>query len=291
MKYQALSKISIKSHPDLTERWVQERIAENPQMLGLGDVVLKDKERIQPRAGRLDLLLQDAEANHRYEMEIQLGKTDESHIIRTIEYWDIERKRYPQYEHTAVIVAEEITARFLNVISLFNGTIPLMAIQMSAVGLGETVSLLFTTVLDEARFGLVDEDEEVQEFTDRAYWEARGSKATVAMADEVLKLVAEFAPGLELKYNKFYIGLATNGIPNNFLIFRPQKSALRLEVRLPPSPETEAMLETAGLDVMDYDKRWGRYRLRLNKGEVVKFSEVLSILANQAFAGVTKGIE
>ena len=290
MKYQALSKISLKSHPELTERWVQERIAESPQMLGLGDVVLKDKERIQPRAGRLDLLLQDAEANHRYEVEIQLGKTDESHIIRTIEYWDIERKRYPQYEHTAVIVAEEITARFLNVISLFNGTIPLMAIQMSAVGLGETVSLLFTTVLDEARFGLVDEDEEVQEFTDRAYWEARGSKATVAMADEVLKLVAEFAPGLELKYNKFYIGLATNGIPNNFLIFRPQKSALRLEVRLPPSSETEAMLETAGLDVMDYDKRWGRYRLRLNKGEVAKFTEVLSALSQQAFTGTGKGV-
>ena len=68
MKYQALSKISLKSHPELTERWVQERIAENPQMLGLGDVVLKDKERIQPRAARLDLLLQDAEANHRYEV-------------------------------------------------------------------------------------------------------------------------------------------------------------------------------------------------------------------------------
>ena len=169
------------------------------QILGLGDVVLKDKERIQPRAGRLDLLLQDTESNHRYEVEVQLGRTDESHIIRTIEYWDIERKRYPQYEHTAVIVAEEITARFLNVISLFNGTIPLMAIQMSAVQLADTVSLLFTTVLDEARFGLVDEDEEVQEVTDRAYWEARGSKATVAMADEVLKLVAEFAPGLELE--------------------------------------------------------------------------------------------
>jgi hypothetical protein len=290
MKYQPITKISLKSHPELTERWVQDRIAENPMILGLGDVVLKDKERIQPRAGRLDLLLQDAEASHRYEVEIQLGKTDESHIIRTIEYWDIERKRYPQYEHTAVIVAEEITARFLNVISLFNGTIPLMAIQMSAVELGDTVSLLFTTVLDEARFGLVDEDEEVQEFTDRAYWEARGSKATVAMADEVLKLVAEFAPGLELKYNKFYIGLATNGIPNNFLIFRPQKSALRLEVRLPPSPETEAMLETAGLDVMDYDKRWGRYRLRLTKGEVAKFTEVLSALSQQAFAVTGKGV-
>jgi len=291
MKYEPITKLSLKNHPEFSERWVQDRIAENPQMLGLGDVVLKDKERIQPRAGRLDLLLQDAEANHRYEVEIQLGKTDESHIIRTIEYWDIERKRYPQYEHTAVIVAEEITARFLNVISLFNGTIPLMAIQMSAVQLADTVSLLFTTVLDEARFGLVEEDEEVQEITDRAYWESRGSKATVAMTDEVLKLVSAFAPSLELKYNKFYIGLATNGMPNNFLIFRPQKLALRVEVRLPQSQEVEASIEAAGLDVMDYDKRWGRYRLRIGKGEVVKFAESLSMLSKQAYLSTGKADE
>jgi hypothetical protein len=291
MKYEPITKLSLKNHPEFSERWVQDRIAENPQMLGLGDVVLKDKERIQPRAGRLDLLLQDAEANHRYEVEIQLGKTDESHIIRTIEYWDIERKRYPQYEHTAVIVAEEITARFLNVISLFNGTIPLMAIQMSAVQLADTVSLLFTTVLDEARFGLVEEDEEVQEITDRAYWESRGSKATVAMADEVLKLVSAFAPSLELKYNKFYIGLATNGMPNNFLIFRPQKLALRVEVRLPQSQEVEASIEAAGLDVMDYDKRWGRYRLRIGKGEVLKFAESLSMLSKQAYLSTGKADE
>lgn len=130
-------------------------------------------------------------------------------------------------------------------------------------------------MLDEARFGLVDEDEEVQE----------------AMADEVLKLVGEFAPGIELKYNKFYIGLATNGHPNNFVQFRPQKNALRVEVRLPQSQETEATIEASGLDVMDYDKRWGRYRLRLGKGEVVKFAEVLSTLANLAFVGAGKGID
>jgi hypothetical protein len=167
LKYEKLSKLSIRSHPELSERWVQERIAEDPSILGLGDVILKDKERIQSGAGRLDLLLQEADANRRYEVEIQLGRTDESHIIRTIEYWDIERKRYPQYEHTAVIVAEEITSRFLNVIGLFNGTIPLMAIQMSALQLGETVSLAFMTVLDQVRFGLVEEDEEVHEATDR----------------------------------------------------------------------------------------------------------------------------
>ena len=125
MKYEKLTKVSLQNHPVLDERWVQDRIADDPAMLGLGNVIVKDMERKQQRAGRLDLLLQDPDDNHRYEVEIQLGKTDESHIIRTIEYWDIERKHYPQYEHTAVIVAEDVKSRFLNVIGLFNGMIPL----------------------------------------------------------------------------------------------------------------------------------------------------------------------
>jgi hypothetical protein len=256
MKYEKLTKLSIRSHPELNERWVQERIASDPSILGLGDVILKDKERLQTGAGRLDLLLQEADANRRYEVEIQLDKSDESHIIRTIEYWDIERKRYPQYDHTAVIVAEEITSRFMNVVSLFNGTIPLMAVQMSAVQLGEVVSLIFTTVLDQVRFGLVDEDEEIHEATDRTYWENRGSKATVAMADELLDILRTLNPQLELKYNKFYIGLATDGQPNNFVVFRPQKNAIRVEPRLHKTESTEAAVEAAGLDVMDYDNKW-----------------------------------
>lgn len=209
---------------DLGEKWVQDRIAEDPSILGLGDLVLKDKERIHPKAGRLDLLFQDIESNRRYEVEIQLGKTDESHLIRTIEYWDIEKKRYPQYDHCAVIVAEDITGRFLNVISLFNGFIPLIAIQMNAIKVGDAVSLVFTTVLSELTLGPV-EDEEDQEVTDRSYWEKRGTKATVGMADDLLETVNTFDPQLELKYNKFYIGLAKDGQPSNFAIFRPQRTA------------------------------------------------------------------
>src|SRR5947209_3598790 len=169
-----LDRIALRSHDTLSEKWVQERIASDPSILGLGDVVLKDKERIQPRAGRLDLLLQERDGNRRYEVEVQLGNTDESHIIRTIEYWDIERKRYPQYDHVAVIVAESITSRFLNVISLFNGTIPLVALQMQALRIGEIATLVFTKVIDELSGGLVDEDEDAAAApTDRAYWEKR----------------------------------------------------------------------------------------------------------------------
>ena len=49
-------KINLALHPTIKEGWVQEQIALDPSILGLGDLVLKDKERFQPRAGRLDLL-------------------------------------------------------------------------------------------------------------------------------------------------------------------------------------------------------------------------------------------
>lgn len=285
LKYAKPERIWLKDHPELDERWLQERIGEDPSLLGLGDLVLKDKERPQPHAGRLDLLLQDVEANKRYEVEVQLGKTDETHIIRTIEYWDIERKRYPQYDHSAVIVAEDITSRFLNVISLFNGFIPLVAIQLTAFRLGENVSLVFSKVLDETRLGLVDEDEEVQAVTDRAYWEARASKQTLAMADDMFEIVKGLAPDLELKYNRFDIGLAKEGQPNNFVIFRPKKDWLRLEIRLDRSDEMQTKLEESGLDVMDYDARWGRYRIRLSKGDIAKHKEFLATVLTRAYGG------
>lgn len=273
--YIKLKRLLLKDHPLLDERWLQDRIAEDPGILRLGNLVLKDRERIQPRAGRLDLLLQDPDGNRRYEVEIQLGKSDETHIIRTIEYWDIERKRYPQYDHTAVIVAEDITSRFLNVISLFNGVIPLVAIQMNAIEVAGSVSLVFTTVLDQMPLGLVEDDEEEAEVTDRSYWEQRADPATIVMADHCLELIQEFAPDLEFKYNKFYIGLARDGRPNNFTIVRPQKKGLRLEFRLGRSEDIEREMDQAGLDVMDYD-RWGRYRVRLSPGDVEKHRELLS---------------
>lgn len=288
MDYTKFEKISLKNHPEFNEKWVQDRIAEDPSILGLGEVIVRDKERIQPGAGRLDILLQEADGNRRYEVEIQLGATDPSHIIRTIEYWDREKKRSLSFDHTAVIVAEDITSRFLNVISLFNGTIPLVAIQMSALKHGEKVGLVFTTVLNHMPVGLIEEDEEAQEPTDRTYWEQNGSKTTVALADQLLEVAKAHNPKLELKYNKFYIGMAVNGQPSNFVTFRPKKTFLRFEPRLVNSPETQKRLEAAGLDLMDYDKRWGRYRIRLEPGDVEKNRKILEEIIAEAFADTNK---
>src|SRR5256885_8621766 len=77
-----LSLILLKDHPTLKEAWVEQQIVDNPGLLRLGEVEVRDRQRGQPRAGRLDLLLEDNEKKRRYEVEIQLGRCDESHIIR-----------------------------------------------------------------------------------------------------------------------------------------------------------------------------------------------------------------
>jgi len=64
-----------------------------------------------------------------------------------------------------VIVAEEITARFFNVISLFNGFIPIIAIQMSAIEFGDAVTLVFSTVFGRISWG--------SKRTNRNYWQSR----------------------------------------------------------------------------------------------------------------------
>ncbi|NLC40917.1 MAG: hypothetical protein GX763_08395 [Clostridiaceae bacterium] len=273
-------RISIKHEPGLSEKWLQEVISKNPEILGIGDqLVVKDKERRQPQGGRLDLLLQDTETYKRYEVEIQLGKTDESHIIRTIEYWDIERKRYPQYEHCAVIVAEEITSRFLNVISLFNGFIPIIALQVNAYKTGDNdYMLIFTKVLDEVELGLVEDEEETTEAADRSYWTERSSYDSVRIADEVFALIKSVDPSYELKYNKYYIGIAKDNQPNNFVVFRPKRNFTRVRFRMDKDQKVDELIDEEGIEFLDYSNRDRGYQIILRKGDVHRHKDLLTKL-------------
>jgi hypothetical protein len=264
MEFVKSKAISLKASPNFNEKWLQEQLAKDPSLLGLGDLVLRGTERRQPRAGRLDLLLSDDEANTRYEVEIQLGATDESHIIRTIEYWDLERSRYPQYEHIAVLVAEDVTSRFLNVISLFNKSIPLIVIQMRALEVQGNLTLSATTVLDLTRLGTEEEDD-IAEVTDRTYWLSRSSEKSLALIDSFLALIKTVDGNLELKYNKPYIGLSRSGLANNFVQFRPRKDHVIVEFRITRSEEISTLLTSSNLEILEYATRWGRYRLRISQ--------------------------
>ncbi len=168
--------------------------------------------------------------------------------------------------------------------SLFNGHIPLIALQMSALKFGDQISLVFTKVVDVVTLGLNDEGEENQAVTDRNFWETQKStKETVALADEMLGLIKTFAPKMELKYNKFYIGLAKDGQSNNFAVFRPKKNSFRAEIRIKQSPDVDKLLDEAGVEIMDYDKSFGYYRLRLTKTEIKKYQELLLLLLKKSY--------
>jgi len=283
MKYIKPEIISLKNSKEFNEKWLQARIEEDPGILGLGDLDFRDTEKIMVGGGRLDTILYDPEDKKRYEIEIQLGKTDESHIIRTIEYWDLERKRNPQYNHCAVIIAEDITSRFLNVISLFNGFIPLIAIQVKALRFGDNISLFFTKVLDEVTLELLDEDV-ISEPTDRPYWEKKASKSSVKFADKLLENLEELTNEYKLKFNKYYIGLEKDGMANNFISFIPRKNVVILNIKLEKVEEIDELLENVDFDTLSYDKQWKYYRLRLNANDIANNMDLIKTLVEKAKA-------
>lgn len=260
----SLEKISLKNNPDIKEDNIQEFIYDNPDILGLGVLKPIQRERIQPAGGRLDILFSSSDDNTRYEVEIQLGATDPSHIIRTIEYWDVERRRYPQYNHCAVIVAEEITGRFMNVINLFNGSIPLIALQMNAYKTDNKVLLTFTRVIDKVELG--NDEEEIDVPVDRNYWSNRSTEKTLKTVEFIFKDLNEYVDGLELRYTKHYIGLSKDNIAKNFITFKPRKNYLYILTKGNEDNLLTSKLEEAGLD-FTYESRSNQYSIKLTDSD------------------------
>lgn len=234
----------------LDELWLQREIARDPSLLGLGELHLIQKEKMQPPGGRIDFLMSDPETETRYEIEIMLGAVDESHIIRTIEYWDLEKQRYPTLDHRAVIVAEEITARFFNVIRLLNRAVPIIAIQLAAFPINDEVVLQFIRVLDTYEFGGEPVDDEPQELVDRAYWEKKSNPESLAVVDAIRSLTPTANGEPRLTYNKYHIVLGTTGY--NFCWFHPRRVASHCHMQIKVGAEKRQnlieQLERVGLE-------------------------------------------
>jgi hypothetical protein len=229
--------------------------------LGLGDLTVLRSEKVQHAGGRLDMLLSDPKNEVWFETEIMLGATDPSHIIRCIEYWDIERRRYPAYEHIAVLVAEDVTARFLNVMSLLAGSIPLIAIQISALQTGEQVLLHFTKVLDqrEARIE-IDVAEDEPEAT-REFWDAKVGKENLQTCDGLLVWARDVNPRLELKYKRGRVAICEPGSFFNVIVFFPRNSYVICRMVLSNAEEVVPRAEEAGLEA-ELNKGKAVFRLR-----------------------------
>jgi len=230
------------------EKWLQEQIKKDASILGLGDLSIIERERKQITGGRIDFLMYNPEDGVRYEIEVMLGKVDESHIIRTIEYWDIERRRFQSLEHRAVIVAEEITNRFFNIINILNRSIPIIAIQLNVTTYENNLFLNFIKVLDINE--PADEEEQgTAEQVDRKYWEQRANIKSLQVFDEIINLLKPNISDLRITYNRNHIALGTTG--NNFSWFHPRKgSHIHFDIKIEDDDVREwvGKLEEVGIE-------------------------------------------
>lgn len=226
------------------EYWLQDQIWSNPTALGLGDLDALSKERRQNSGGRLDILLKDPQDDSMYEVEVMLGETDETHIIRTIEYWDNEKRRWPQRQHYAVLVAEQITRRFFNVIHILSHSIPIIAIQVALIEVSGKRSLYFTKVLDT--FEEVDDGSTVTEVeVNRDFWNKK-AKWTADTADKLLSVVKTELIDPQPSYVKNYIAI-TVGRNNYFWLHKrsSNKSLLGFRIAAHLADDAQQVLDDA----------------------------------------------
>ena len=225
----------------LDERWLQNQIQDDTSLLGLGELEIVSREHRQPVGGRIDFLMRSNDIF--YEVEIMLGTLDESHIIRTIEYWDIERQRRPDYDHRAVIVAEQITSRFFNVLRLLNRAVPMIAVQLNAFRLNDDEIALHPVTVLNIREAPDDIDVDPIERADRGFWERKASPNFLAVIDTVAAnfRVENMEP--RVTYNRHHVALGTSGF--NFCWFHPRARLgnCHIECRLTTELREEAITE------------------------------------------------
>ena len=249
-------------------------------MLGLGDLKSLAREVRQSSRGRLDFLLTDPESEIMYEVEVMLGATDESHIIRTIEYWDIESRRWPSKEHRAVLIAEEITKRFFNVVWLLSRSIPIIAIKLDAREVDGKLALSFIKVLD--LYESPESEESISSSVTAQSWIEYSSKESYDVFEKFVRLLSASGRSPRITYNVDHI--AVGGQRKNFAWFRPTKRNphCNIELRVGDAALDSALklLNEAGVDASRYSSNTAR--MRLTSAEVSSKADTLKVVLDLA---------
>ena len=125
------------------EQSLVERISEDPTVLGLGDLDLK---RASWRSRQVSLLLESPTELVLFVVELQLGPTDDRHVVRVVDRWLTERKRQRTKRCSAVLVAERIAPRYVNILELISRAVPLLAFELEPSAGTEGTTLRFRPV-------------------------------------------------------------------------------------------------------------------------------------------------
>jgi hypothetical protein len=265
------------------EHWLQDQTAANPSILGLGELEVVSREKQQSSGGRLDLLLGDSENGLMYEVELMLGATDESHIIRTLEYWDLERRRWPKRTHTAVLVAETMNRRFFNVIQLLSLTIPIIAIQTNIIEVAGNRVLHFTKILDAYQELELEERPQIEtiETVGEDFWQQK-SAGTLANAKALQEILSRGVGELTLRYKASYIRLLHDEeIYFSLAKGRNGKTTFYAWLKNSEIPKTTGVLDGTRIpyDLKPWNSDWQTVRLTVDQNLIQGKKEVFEKIA------------
>lgn len=236
------------------EYWLQDIIYEDPKILGLGDLVAVNKEKKQSSGGRLDILLKEPTENLMYEVEVMLGETDPSHIIRSIEYWDNEKRKYPQRQHFCVLIAESFDRRYFNVIQLMSLNIPMIAIQADLLEVNGERILNFSKIIDI--YIEPEENDEDLKQVNESTWN-KDAPWTNSTAKELFNSLKEKQDRINLRYTQSYISIIIDG-RNAYWLCKRMKPTSALFFSVKDDEKVEAIKQK--LEAKDIGYTYNRYK-------------------------------
>lgn len=233
------------------EKWLQNELDKNPSLLPFDNLTSLQRERKQSSGGKLDLLYADDE-NSMYEVEVMLGETDPSHIIRCIEYWEIERRRFPHRQHYAVLVAESFSRRYFNVVQILSLNIPMVAVQMDVIETDNQYVLNFTKIMDIYEEPEVEND---NQYISEDNW-IKDASWVNDFAKKLLEKLQEIDSNLYVKYNQNHMSIASLGGHNQFDFNKRTNPNIRISFKISNpelKQEIDEILEREQVDA-DYSK-------------------------------------
>lgn len=101
--------------------------------------------------------------------------------------------------------------------------------------------------------------------TDREYWEARSNSELLALMDSMLEMLHEIDPDIELNYNKQYVGLVGDHPSKTYVVFKPKRTQLNVEIKLPKG-DYDSLLDETRIVQNQYSLKNRQYRLVIQPG-------------------------
>jgi hypothetical protein len=180
-----------------------------------------------------------------------------------------------------VLIAEEVTSRFLNVMSLLAGSIPLVAIQLNVLKVEDQLLLDFVKVLDQRALREDDAGETGGGEANRSMWEERVGSDVMKICDRIAEIANEVAePKLELKYQKRHLGLCPHGSFFNVAALIPKMAFVAVRMGIPDSDAWLKRFQDAGSEVNSRNP--GSITIRIRRDELQEHAVMVRELLHQA---------